>query len=123
MALNRTKDKYYPSFRKDVPLDVQYEARLVRDALYSLQDRSFLITELTLTASTIIDVELTEGKPMRFILNQDSIGGWSVTWTTKFRGVNLLTLTTTANTYSIIDFEVLAINKALLSNFITGGNL
>ena len=129
-ATTKAIDRYVPSLKDKVHHDVETEVRRLWLSIFNLLDAKLDVLDMTLTANAKVDRELIAGRPLLVILRQNATGGWTVTWATnpdgtlKFKGQNLITLTTTANTYSALLFYAVSDKEAVLvSKDATGGTL
>lgn len=120
-----SKDRYYPADKwpPEIHDDVKTEARLVRDALYNLRDKSWDIQQFTLTSSRSMNIQTIAGKPLLVVLIQDVVGGWKVSWPTKFRDSANLNLDLTANTYTTILWYPVSDVMVIAVGGMTGGLL
>jgi hypothetical protein len=129
MATSQPKQRYFPNLKDEVPYNTETELKQLRQYAYDLFDSKTRILDYTLSASKRVDTALIVGKPLVVIARQDTVGGWNVEWATnadgslKFKGTSLVTLTTTANTYTAYYFIATSESEAMLVSFVTGGNL
>jgi hypothetical protein len=129
MATSQPKQRYFPNLKDEVPYNTETELKQLRQYAYDLFDSRTRVLDYTLSASKRVDAELISGKPLVVIARQDTVGGWNVEWATnadsslKFKGTALVTLTTTANTYTAYYFIATSEREAMLVSFVTGGNL
>lgn len=129
MQTATTNQRYYPNLKDQVPYHAEMEFIQLRKMAYDLFDGKVDWVDKLLTASVRIDRDLIKGKPLVVIARQDTVGGWSIEWATntdgslKFKGTSLVTVTTTANTYTAYIFLSTSTTEALLLGYVTGGNL
>ena len=131
--VNRNTERYYPSdnFPPGVSQEVTEEARLIRDAVYDLRDsrKALDIIDQTITADFEVNPivlpqkQLVAGRFSLWILRQDIVGAHTITFTSVFKGVNLITPVTTASTYSTFKFYHASASEALLVSWLSGGTL
>lgn len=118
-SLKRT----YPNLVGKVHHDVVEQIRLLRDATYDLRDVQIDVLDVILTSDKKIDRDLVAGKPFLVIARQDVTGGRTITWSSKFKGTNLIVQVTTANTYTAVLFFSVSDSEALLIAWSSGGQL
>lgn len=129
MPAAQVKQRFFPDLKHEVPYNTETELRQLRQYAYDLFDARTRVLDYTLSASKRVDVELIPGKPLVVIARQDTTGGWDVQWAAnpdgslKFKGTALVTLTTTANTYTAYYFMATSATEAMLIGYVTGGNL
>ena len=129
MATAPPSERYFPMLKEVVPYKAEVELRQLRSMAYDLLDVKPQVLDFTLAASKRVDTKLTKGQPLFVIARQDTTGGWNVEWATnsdgslKFKGTSLVTVTTTANTYTAYLFIATGPTEALLVGHETGGNL
>ncbi len=117
MAIDpKNKSRYYFSerFSQAVIPEVKEAFRLAEDNLFSLRDRQWDVREFTLSGTRIMNINTIVGKPLLTILIQDVVGGWAVSWPTKFRGTSVFVFDLTPNTYTSILWYPVAEDKVLL---------
>lgn len=125
MSIEKTTNRYYPSeqFSNAIPVELKQDSRLQWDALYSLRDSQWDVREFFLTGTRIMNIPTVTGKPLLVILVQDQVGGWAVSWPSKFRDSVNLNLDLTLNTYSTILWFPVARERVIAVGGMTGGAL
>ena len=123
IALAPQQERYFPNLQNKAHQDLVHEAFLLRSSIYDIRDYIPDVVDMTLTANIKFDRSLVVGKPVILIARQDTVGGWTITWASKFHGTNLIAAVTTANTFSVYEFYATKVDYALLTNWISGGNL
>lgn len=129
MPTQVTNQRYYPNLKDQVPYHAEQEFIQLRKMAYDLFDGKVDWVDKTLDASWRVDRDLITGKPLVVIARQDTVGGRSVQWapnpdgSLKFKGTSLVTVTTTANTYTAYLFLSTSSTEAMLISYVTGGNL
>ena len=124
-----TTARYYPPLKDVVPYHAETEFKQLRTMIYDLLDARTEVLDYTLTASLRVDTTLVVNRPVIIVARQDTVGGRAIQFATnsdgslKFKGTNLVTVTTTANTYTAYLFIVTSTREAMLVSFVTGGNL
>lgn len=125
----KTSQRYYPNLKDQVPYHAEQEFIQLRTLIYDLLDSKTQVLDYTLSASKRVDTTLVTGRLVVVIARQDTTGGWNVEWATnsdgslKFKGTSLVTVTTTANTYTAYLFIATSATEAMLVAHETGGNL
>ena len=121
--------RYFPNLKDQVPYHVETDHLQLRKMIYDLLDLKVEVLDYTLAASVRVDTDLVAGRPLVVLARQNTVGGWAIQWAThsdgslKFKGTNLVTVTTTANTYTAYLFMATSTTEAMLVAFVTGGNL
>lgn len=122
-------ERYIPSLKDVIPYKAEVEVQRIWKAIYGLLDLQVDLVDLTLTMPTRIDRDILAKQPVLVVTRQDTTGGWAIEWATnadgslKFKGLNLVTPDTTANTYSAYLFIGIKPTEAMLVAYVTGGNL
>lgn len=123
-------DRFIPNLKDKVDYDVALSIERLWTNLYDLVDRRLDILDLTLSRNQRVDRTLKAGGQLAVILRQDATGGWTWGWapnldgTLKFKGTALMTpLVTTANTYTLALFACTGPKEAILTGWLSGGNL
>lgn len=129
MATASASQRYFPNLKDVVPYHAEVEIRQLRSMIYDLLDAKPQVLDYTLSAAIRVDTKLVKGRPVFVIARQDATGGWAIQWATnadgslKFKGTSLVTVTTTANTYTAYLFIATSETEAMLVGHETGGNL
>lgn len=129
MPIASSNQRYFPNLKGEVSYNTETELKQLRQYAYDLFDSRTRVLDYTLSASKRVDSVLIPGKPLVVIARQDVTGGWAIEWAAnpdgslKFKGTNLVTVDTTANTYTAYYFLTISEREAMLISYVTGGNL
>ena len=121
--------RFYPNLKDQVPYHAQVEFKQLRAMAYDLIDAKLDIIDKTISANTRIDADLVTGRFLAVIIREDVTGGWAVQFATnkdgslKFKGTDIVTQSTAANTYTFYLFLGTSDIEALLVAHETGGSL
>lgn len=83
----------------------------------------------TITANALIpdpnasSINVPAGIRVRYVITQDSTGGWTVTWNGVFKGITATTVGRTANRVSIMEFDCLSTSPSVLVRILGVGDV